>query len=48
MRSRIVAALISDYGITEEMARGYAVIEDYNQYVYILESYGGMANDSNN
>ena len=47
VRMQIVNAL-QKYGITESMARSYGAITDYVQYVYILESYGGLVNDSNN
>ena len=47
VRQQIVNALMQ-YGITENMARSYAQISDYQQYVYIIESYGGISRDSNN
>lgn len=44
----IVNALQDQYGITEAMARTYMAITDYEQYVYIINSYKGAADDSNN
>jgi hypothetical protein len=41
VKALLVSALEEKYGITESMARSYAAITDYEQYVYILESYGG-------
>lgn len=48
VRILIVNTLQQQYGISESMARSYGAITDYGQYVYILESYGGLVNDSNN
>lgn len=47
-KQQIVETLITQYGITEEMARIYAAIEDYGQYQSVLESYGGRLDDSDN
>lgn len=41
VKAIIISTLEEKYGITEAMARSYAAITDYGQYVYILESYGG-------
>lgn len=43
VKSQIVNTLQQQYGITETMARSYGAITDYEQYVYILESYGGIS-----
>lgn len=38
----LILAALREYGISEAMARSYGAITDYEQYVYILESYGGI------
>ncbi len=38
----LILTALRQYGISEAMARSYGAITDYEQYVYILESYGGI------
>lgn len=42
VKALIVNTLQQEYGISESMARSYGAITDYEQYKYILESYGGI------
>lgn len=48
VKSLIVEKLWIEYGLTEDMARSYSLLTDPEQYNYILETYGGRIDDSNN
>lgn len=41
IRSDIISVLENEYGINEALAVTYSEIEDYIQYYYIINSYGG-------
>ena len=41
-------AILSEYGISEELALDYYSMTSYDEYYDILESYGGVPDDSSN
>ena len=48
VKALIVNTLWTEYGMTEDMARSYSLLTDSEQYNFILESYGGRVDDSDN
>ena len=48
VKALIVNTLWIEYGMTEDMARSYSLLTDSEQYNFILESYGGRVDDSEN